>query len=107
MIKLINSRRRLLSHKKVYKPTQNRSRRKLAQKTRDERVKINQNKRAEKLAKLKNKNKPKKKKPKNHKLQYKFKYFQFQDYIVQDEELNIDNFENFDELSSEYNNKDN
>ena len=60
MIKVINSRRRLLNHKTSYKAPHVRSRQ-FSQKTREERVKLNQEKKRAKLDKIKAKNKPKKK----------------------------------------------
>ena len=89
MIKIINSRRRMLVHKNTYNSPHYRHKRIISQKSREEKAKINRTKKQAKLQHLKNKNKPKRKKVVEDRLPYRFKYYQFQDHKFKNESLDI------------------
>ena len=96
MIKVINSRRRLLNHKTSYKSPHVRSRR-FSQKTHEERVKLNQERKKAKLDKIKAKNKPKKKRPQKVNMPYRFKYYNFKDYNYRNDLYRLEHLEKIDE----------
>ena len=96
MIKVINSRRRLLTHKTSYKSPHVRNRR-FSQKTHEERVELNKAKKRAKLDKIKAKNKPKKKRPQKEKMPYRFKYYNFKDYNYRNDFYQLEHLEKIDE----------
>ena len=95
MIKVIISRRRLLNHKTSKSPhVRNRQ---FSQKTREERVKLNQEKKRAMLDKIKAKNKPKKKRPQKVNMPYRFKYYNFKDYNYRNDIYQLEHLEKIDE----------